>query len=86
VRWRHPSRRQVADIRTLPTVSSVQITFHEDRDPLLHAMPPGGFRLAIVNGWNLEVGLRLATGCARIFGGRCKPEASTQRGPTTTRV
>jgi hypothetical protein len=38
-------------------VSSVQITFHEDRDPPLHAMPPGGFRLAIINGWNLDVGL-----------------------------
>jgi hypothetical protein len=41
----------------VPGVSSVQITFHEDRDPPLHAMPPGGFRLAIVNCWNLEVGL-----------------------------
>ena len=57
VRWRHPSRRQVEDIRSLPGVSSVQITFHEDRDPPLHAMPPGGFRLAIINCWNLDVGL-----------------------------
>ena len=57
VRWRHPSPRQIEDIRSLPEVSSVQITFHEDRDPPLHAMPPGGFRLAIINCWNLEVGL-----------------------------
>jgi len=57
VHWRHPSPRQIEDIRSLPEVSSVQITFHEDRDPPLHAMPPGGFRLAIINGWNLEVGL-----------------------------
>ena len=57
VRWRHPTARQIEDIRSLPGVSSVQITFHEDRDPPLHAMPPGGFRLAIINGWNLDVGL-----------------------------
>jgi hypothetical protein len=40
-----------------PDLYGVQITFHEDRDPPSHAMPPGGFRLAIVNGWNLEAGL-----------------------------
>jgi hypothetical protein len=57
VRWRHPTPRQIEDIRSLPGVSSVQITFHEERDPPLHAMPPGGFRLAIINGWNLDVGL-----------------------------
>ena len=57
VRWRHPYPRQIEDIRSLAGVSSVQITFHEDRDPPLHAMPPGGFRLAIVNCWNLDVGL-----------------------------
>ena len=57
VRWRHPGPRQIEDVRSLREVSSVQITFHEHRDPPLHAMPPGGFRLAIINGWNLEVGL-----------------------------
>jgi hypothetical protein len=41
----------------MPHVSSVQITFHEDRDPALHSMPPGGFRLAIVNAWDLAAGL-----------------------------
>ena len=39
-----------------PRRSSVQITFHEDKDPAQH-MPPGGFRLAIVNAWNLQAGL-----------------------------
>ena len=39
----------------MPGVSSVQITFREDADRL-EAMPPGGFRLAIVNCWDLEVG------------------------------
>jgi hypothetical protein len=55
-RWRHPPPERIEEILAVPSVSSVQITFHEDRDPYLHAMPPGGFRLAIVNCWNLEVG------------------------------
>ena len=40
----------------MPGVSSVQITFHEDADREHHAMPPGGFRLAIVNALTLEAG------------------------------
>ena len=31
-------------MKHLPGVSRVQITFHEDKDPAQHAMPPGGFR------------------------------------------
>jgi len=34
----------------------VQISFHEDRDPSHHSMPPGGFRLAIVNATSLDGG------------------------------
>jgi len=56
-RWRHPPRERIGEILAVPSVSSVQITFHEDRDPSFHAMPPGGFRLAIINCWNLEAGL-----------------------------
>jgi len=37
-------------------VSSVQITFHADRPLEQHAMPPGGFRLAIVNCHDLQAG------------------------------
>lgn len=37
-------------------VSSIQITFDETRPAAAHAMPPGGFRLAIVNCWDLRVG------------------------------
>jgi len=47
----------VHELRRLPGVSSVQITFHEDKDPSEHAMPPGGFRLAIVNCWDLPAGM-----------------------------
>ena len=57
-RYRHPDPRLAARIRQSPGVSSLQITFHEDRDPRRHAMPPGGFRLAIVNCDDLEAGRR----------------------------
>jgi hypothetical protein len=40
----------------MPSVSSVQITFHQDLPPEQHAGPPGGFRLAIVKCWELEAG------------------------------
>jgi hypothetical protein len=52
-RYRHPPAALVDEIRRTPGVSSVQITFHEDRAPERHTMPPGGFRLAIVNGFDL---------------------------------
>jgi hypothetical protein len=39
-----------------PEATSLQITFHPDKPPEAHAMPPGGFRLAIVNCWDLDVG------------------------------
>jgi hypothetical protein len=55
-RYRHPPQSLIDTVRTMPQVSSVQITFHEDRAPERHAMPPGGFRLAIVNCWDLEAG------------------------------
>ena len=57
-RYRHPPRALVEEIKRTPGVTSVQITFHEDRAPEHHAMPPGGFRLAIVNG--LDLGKALA--------------------------
>jgi hypothetical protein len=46
----------------------VQITFHTDRPPAAHAMPPGGFRLAIVNCLNLEAGRAALTPLAEFFG------------------
>ena len=55
-RYRHPPQELVDRVTALPGVSSVQITFHEDKDPAHHAMPPGGFRLAIVNATDLDAG------------------------------
>jgi hypothetical protein len=57
-RYRHPPDAAVRNVLGLPGISSVQITFHEDREPEWHSMPPGGFRLAIINGWDLEQGMR----------------------------
>ena len=57
-RYRHPPVRTIEDILLEPGVSSIQITFHDDWDPDRHAMPPGGFRLAIVNCFDLAAGLR----------------------------
>lgn len=58
VQYRHPPLELVEEICRMPGVTSVQITFHEDWLPARHSMPPGGFRLAIVNGLNLETGRR----------------------------
>jgi hypothetical protein len=68
-----------------PEVSSVQITFREDKPAEAHAMPPGGFRLAIVNCWALDAGLDLrdrlalrfwSTGHTRVPRGRRNVKAT----------
>jgi hypothetical protein len=53
-RHQHPSEKTRDSVLAISGVTSLQITFHEDRAPSGHAMPPGGFRLAIVNGTDLE--------------------------------
>jgi hypothetical protein len=47
--FKHPAAERQAEIRALPHVASLQITFFETKTPADHPMPPGGFRLAIVN-------------------------------------
>jgi hypothetical protein len=56
IQYRHPEPGLVEEVRDLPGISSVQVTFHEDRPPQWHAMPPGGFRLAIINCWDRDAG------------------------------
>jgi len=63
--WIDPER--VAALRALPGVSSIQITFDPLRPPEYHAMPPGGFRLAIVNSWDLETGRAVRARLRRLF-------------------
>jgi hypothetical protein len=54
--YRHPAASVIEQARAIDGVSSVQISFHEDRDPAHHSMPPGGFRLAVINAWTLDAG------------------------------
>jgi len=66
--YRHPQAAAVEEIKRAPGVTSVQITFHEDRLPERHAMPPGGFRLAIVNGFDLPETLAAREKFRKLFG------------------
>jgi hypothetical protein len=52
----HPDPELIAELLKHPDLTSIQITFHEDKPPRAHSMPPGGFRLAIINTWDLEAG------------------------------
>jgi hypothetical protein len=54
-RWRI-DREAAARLLPCPGVSSIQITFLDELAPEHHAMPEGGFRLAIVNCWDLAAG------------------------------
>jgi hypothetical protein len=55
-RYVHPSKDLQQQILALRGVSSLQITFHENLAPERHAMPPGGFRVAIINCWDRAAG------------------------------
>ena len=52
--FRHPPEKIQQHLRAMPGVTSLQITFHETKSLEDHPMPPGGFRLAIVNGTDLQ--------------------------------
>jgi hypothetical protein len=67
VPYRHPPAALVEEIAARPGVTSVQVTFHENMPAEQHAMPPGGFRLAIVNCWQLETGLKAREDLALAF-------------------
>jgi hypothetical protein len=53
----HPDRELIDELLKHPDITSIQITFHEDKPPRAHSMPPGGFRLAIINCWELAAGV-----------------------------
>lgn len=59
VKYQHPPKNLVDGLLQTPGVTSIQITFHEDRPASTHSMPPGGFRLGIVNGFDLEAQRRV---------------------------
>ncbi|KAF9140441.1 hypothetical protein BG015_001664, partial [Linnemannia schmuckeri] len=51
-----PPAAEVSRAAAVPGVSSIQVSFHENVDPTTASNPPGGFRLAIVNSYELEAG------------------------------
>ena len=63
-----------------PAISSIQITFVEHEAPEEHAMPPGGFRLAIVNSWDLNAGRAVRDGLRRLFRARAPDGRSAGAG------
>ena len=78
-RYRHPPAALAAAIRRKRGVSSLQITFYENRPPATHAMPPGGFRLAIVNAHDLAAGEAARAMLARALLGRTRGRAPGPR-------
>ena len=66
----YPSIKRQTEYRATPGIDSVQITFFADQAAHLHAMPPGGFRLAIINTKNMATGILLRESIARDFGVR----------------
>lgn len=65
--FRHPLPEEQAAIRAMPGVSSLQIAFFETKDPSEHPMPPGGFRLGIVNSFDLSDGKAARRALAACF-------------------
>jgi hypothetical protein len=63
-----PDERALSELRARREVSSLQITFHPDRPPSSHSMPPGGFRLAVINAWSLDAGFRVRARLRSLFG------------------
>jgi hypothetical protein len=65
--YKKPDPQAVKELLGRPNISSIQITFHDDRPAERHSMPPGGFRLAIVNCWNPQTGFEVREQLARLF-------------------
>lgn len=63
----HPPAGLQKEIRSLKNVTSLQITFFEDKSPENHPMPPGGFRLGIVNCTDLAAGFAARRRLAEAF-------------------
>jgi hypothetical protein len=86
-RYRQADPATVDELRARPGIASVQITFHADKPPVAHAMPPGGFRLAIVNCWDLDAGLEARERLAVLFwtAQRLGPRAARGRTPRPRR-
>lgn len=65
----HPPDQVQATIRAMPGISSLQITYHAQKAGSAHPMPPGGFRLAVINATDLAAGLATRRQLAQAFSG-----------------
>jgi hypothetical protein len=65
--YKKPDDGAVNEFLAWEGVSSIQLTFHDDKPPEMHSMPPGGFRLAIVNCWKPEAGFKVRERLALMF-------------------
>jgi hypothetical protein len=65
----HPRAEDQARVRAMPDVASLQITYYETKAGDAHPMPPGGFRLGIVNCWMLQSGFAARRVLAESFSG-----------------
>ncbi|KAF9569922.1 hypothetical protein EC968_002447 [Mortierella alpina] len=57
-RYLYPSVESMDQVLAEPGIKSVQLSFYADRDASQHHMPPGGFRLAVINATSLEAGFK----------------------------
>lgn len=65
--YRHPAPEFQARIRALPGIASLQVTFHETKPPEEHSMPPGGFRVGLINTHDLAAGIAARRELSRAF-------------------
>ncbi len=72
--YSHPPAALLAKYRATPGILSLQITFAENVAPSAHSMPPGGFRLAVINTRDFRAGERLRSRMARDFGFPCNQQ------------
>jgi hypothetical protein len=68
MQYRFPPAERIRALTATAGVTSIQLTFHEHRAADSHSMPPGGFRLAVVNSWDLEAGRQVRAQLAALFG------------------
>jgi hypothetical protein len=64
----YPAPGALAAYRADPRISSLQITFSAGLPNAGHVMPPGGFRLAVINSLDFDAALRLRSRLAEDFG------------------
>ena len=63
----HPPHALQQDILDLPDVTSLQITYYESKPGQAHPMPPGGFRLGLINCTDLQNRYRSTAHAGRRF-------------------